>query len=103
MSVCVCACACASRTGRLRARGLAAARGPRRLQGGHPAAHPHADDAHRRRPAERAAAGARLGRGAAGGNGGGTTGTFSVGGAGGAAIQGTSRTLNNSGTIYGST
>ena len=48
-------------------------------------------------------AGGGGGWGAAGGNGGGTTGTFSVGGAGGAAIQGTSRTLNNSGTIYGST
>ena len=48
-------------------------------------------------------AGGGGGWGAAGGNGGGTTGTYSVGGAGGAAIQGTSRTLNNSGTIYGST
>ena len=43
------------------------------------------------------------GWGADGAYGGGTTGTFSNGGSGGAAIQGTSRTLNNSGTIYGST
>lgn len=49
-------------------------------------------------------AGGGGGWGAAGANGGGTTGlAFEGGGAGGAAIQGTSRTLNNSGTIYGST
>lgn len=49
-------------------------------------------------------AGGGGGWGAAGANGGGTTGLqFEGGGAGGAAISGTSRTLNNSGTIYGST
>ena len=43
------------------------------------------------------------GWGAAGGNGSGPSYPYNIGGAGGAAITGVSRTLSNSGTIYGST
>lgn len=48
-------------------------------------------------------AGGGGGWGAAGGNGSGPSSPYNIGAAGGAAITGTSRTLSNSGTIYGST
>jgi len=48
-------------------------------------------------------AGGGGGWGAAGGNGSGPAYPYNIGAAGGAAIQGTSRTVSNSGTIYGST
>lgn len=50
-----------------------------------------------------AVAGGGGGWGASGGNGAGPSGGYGTGAAGGAAITGTSRTLSNSGTIYGST
>lgn len=48
-------------------------------------------------------AGGGGGWGASGASGGGMTGSYNNGGSGGAAITGTSRTLTNNGTIYGST